>query len=46
MVEVISEQLRHHSEVRGCGLRNKNTGERDIVFSGGLMIGVGIRSVS
>lgn len=40
MVEEIGEELRNHSEVGGCGLRNKNARERDIVISWRLILSV------
>ena len=46
MVEEIGEQLRNHSEVRGCGLRNKNTAECDIIISWRLMTSVSVRCAS
>lgn len=46
MVKEIGEELRNHSEVRGCGLWNKNAAERDIVISWGLVIGVSVRCAS
>lgn len=46
MVEEISEELRNHSEVRGCGLWSKNAAEGDIILSWGLMMDVRIPCAS
>ena len=40
MVKEIGEELRNHGKIRGCGLRNKNPTERDVIISWGLMRGV------